>query len=101
MDAWRSRSRRGLVSAGAGARMGLADWGLTPARLVSLSPAEQAAYEAAIAEYDAAVREVGMPWTHFRGLLNAPPPDGIRTFAQAIREVEYLRAQAPKSSDPV
>jgi hypothetical protein len=106
-DGWRaggclvsSRSRRGLgLRALLGARMALQDWGLTPVRLIALSPEERADYESAIAEYEAAVREVGMPWMYFSGLPAPPPAEGIRALARAIREVHHEREHPPRLQD--
>ncbi|WP_337000550.1 MULTISPECIES: hypothetical protein [unclassified Microbacterium] len=65
--------------------MALKDWGLTPARIAALTPAELADYEAAIAEYDAAARDSRVPWAYMSGLPAPPSAEGIRAIARTIR----------------
>ncbi|PRB18282.1 hypothetical protein [Microbacterium sp. MYb62] len=68
--------------------MALQDWGLTREQVEALSASQRAAYEAAIAEYDAAIDAATTPWAPMSGLPFPVSPDGIRAIARVIREID-------------
>lgn len=68
--------------------MELQNWGLSREQVEALSPARRADYEAAIAEYDAAIDAAATPWAQMSGLPFPVSPDGIRAIARVIREID-------------